>query len=111
MKTFPSLFLNRHMKTKIKTRNALCGLISGLLVLAAGTLGAQAGSIAAWGNNSEGEVSGAPTGTGFTAIAGGGYNGYALRADGSIAAWSYDGEGEVSGVPTGTGFTAIARNR
>lgn len=44
------------------------------------------GSIAAWGSNSNGQVSNAPTGTGFTAIAGGYVNGYALRGDGSIAA-------------------------
>ncbi|MFN9269672.1 MAG: PEP-CTERM sorting domain-containing protein [Planctomycetaceae bacterium] len=69
---------------------------------------AVAGSIVAWGNDDYGQVSGTPTGTGFTAIASGGFHGYALRADGSIAAWGSDFFGEVSNTPTGTGFTAIA---
>ena len=50
------------------------------------TMGSQAqiavaGSIAAWGTNDYGQVSNTPTGTGFTAIAGGGLHGYALRAE------------------------------
>jgi hypothetical protein len=62
--------------------------------------------VAAWGSDNSVQVSGAPTGTGFTAIAGGLENGLALRADGSIAVW---GSGnEALNVPTGTGFTAIA---
>jgi hypothetical protein len=69
---------------------------------------AVAGSIVAWGEDTYGQVSNTPTGTGFTAIAGGGYHGYALRADGSIAAWGNDYVGQVSNTPTGTGFTAIA---
>ena len=42
---------------------------------------AVAGSIAAWGLDDFGQVSNTPTGTGFTAIAGGFYHGYALRAE------------------------------
>ena len=37
-----------------------------------------AGAIAAWGSNYFGDVSQAPTGSGFTAIAGGNFTGYAL---------------------------------
>jgi hypothetical protein len=66
------------------------------------------GSIAAWGFNGANEVSNAPSGMGFTAIAAGSDSGYALRANGSIAAWGYDGFNQVSNAPSGTGFTAIA---
>src|SRR5437870_4718492 len=34
---------NKNMKTKMKTKHALCGLISGLLLLAAGTAQTHAG--------------------------------------------------------------------
>ena len=68
----------------------------------------NAGTIVAWGYNGEGQVSNAPTGTGFTAIAGGGWSGYALTENGSIVAWGNDSAGQVSNAPTGTGFTAIA---
>jgi alpha-tubulin suppressor-like RCC1 family protein len=57
-------------------------------------------------------VSNTPMDTGFTAIAGGCFAAYALRADGSIAAWGDDGYswggGAVSNALAGTGFTAIA---
>ncbi|MGK0189660.1 MAG: hypothetical protein ACI9R3_005477 [Verrucomicrobiales bacterium] len=96
------------MKTKLKIRNAFCGLLSGLLLMGGGIPKLQAGEIAAWGYNSSGQVSYAPTGTGFTAIAAGYANGYALRADGSIAAWGGADFQAVSNAPTGTGFTAIA---
>ena len=56
-------------------------------------------SVAAWGYNSWGQISGVPAGTGFTAIAGGFYDGYALKADGSITAWGYNADGEISGAP------------
>ncbi len=41
----------------------------------------NAGTVVAWGDNGGGEVSGAPTGTGFTAIAGGYSDGYALTPE------------------------------
>ena len=66
------------------------------------------GSIVAWGDDTYGEVSNVPSGTGFTAIAAGLYTGYALKSDGSIVAWGFDTYGEVSDVPSGTDFTAIA---
>ena len=49
------------------------------LVLPLSAQGVCAGEISAWGNDSDGQVSAAPTGTGFTAIAAGEYHGYALR--------------------------------
>jgi len=66
------------------------------------------GSIVAWGNDSSGEVSGVPAGSGYKAIAAGPSTGYALKADGSIVAWGADYLGEVSDVPAGSGYTAIA---
>jgi hypothetical protein len=91
----------------------ICRMICFLGVACLVTMGstaqiAVAGSIVAWGFDGQGRVSNTPTGTGFTAIASGYFNGYALRADGSIAAWGSDFFGEVSNTPTGTGFTAIA---
>ena len=60
---------------------------------------ARADEIVAWGYNADGEVSAAPTGNDFTAIAAGyGYAGYALRADGSIAAWGWNSAEQVSGA-------------
>ena len=96
-----------------KTVPMICRMICFLGVACLVTMGstaqiAVAGSIVAWGSDGDGQVSSTPTGTGFTAIAGGGSFGYALRADGSIAAWGSDFFGEVSNTPTGTGFTAIA---
>ena len=67
------------MKTNIKISNALGGLMAGLLLLAAAPLTTDAAEIAAWGYDANGEVSGAPTETAFTAIAGGYVSGYALR--------------------------------
>ena len=50
--------------------------------------------------------SGAPTGSGFTAIYSTYYAFAALTADGSISAWGLSSNGG-SGAPTGSGFTAI----
>ena len=50
------------------------------------------GSIAAWGDSVSGG-SGAPSGSGFTAVFSTRYAFAALRGDGSIAAWGRSGEG------------------
>ena len=42
---------------------------------------ALSGTIASWGYDNLNQVTGTPTGTGFGAIAGGGYHGLALSAD------------------------------
>ncbi|MEY2613779.1 MAG: hypothetical protein RL069_2591, partial [Planctomycetota bacterium] len=55
-----------------------------------------------------GQVSQAPTGTGFVAIASGYYHSYALRSDGTIVAWGDDRYGQVSLTPTKSGFSKIA---
>ena len=49
-----------------------------------------------------------PAGTGYTAVAAGGYHSLALRADGSIVSWGSDRYGQVSQTPAGTGYTAVA---
>src|SRR5262245_5279189 len=54
------------------------------------------GTIVAWGDDTHGQVSNAPTGSDFIAIQGGGFYGLALRADGSIAAWGDDTFGQVT---------------
>lgn len=67
---------------------------------------AIAGHIAVWG-----QLSPAPSGNEFVAIAGGGgvYGNHAiaLTADGSLAAWGYNGYGQCN-VPSGNDFVAIA---
>ena len=78
----------------------------GLIVVTVGP--ASADLIVAWGNDGLGEVSNAPKGPGFTAIAAGGNDALALTSNGSIVAWGDDYYSEVSNAPTGTGFTAIA---
>ena len=66
-----------------------------------------AGSIVAWGNDDDGQVSNAPNGTDFIEIAGGGVHGLALKDDGTIISWGIETSGEVSNTPTESGFTAI----
>ena len=44
----------------------------------------NAASIISWGANSYNQLSNTPTGTDFTAIVGGEYHSFALKADGSI---------------------------
>ena len=65
------------------------------------------GSIAAWGEwDDDGQVSGAPTDTGYLAIAARS-QGLALRLDRSIAAWGNDDAGQAS-APPGTGYSSIS---
>ena len=66
------------------------------------------GRIVGWGDDLMDQVSGAPTGSEFTAIAAGDMHSLALRADGSIVDWGSNDFGQVTDTPTGTGFTAIA---
>jgi hypothetical protein len=57
---------------------SFCGPVVILALI--GLAPANADMIAAWGYDGQGQVSNAPTGAGFTAIAGGDFNGYALQA-------------------------------
>ncbi|RJQ24431.1 hypothetical protein C4565_09715 [Candidatus Parcubacteria bacterium] len=43
--------------------------------------------VVAWGNDSQGQISGAPSGSDFIDIAGGSVFGMALRVDGTIEVW------------------------
>lgn len=63
------------------------------------------GTIAAWGQNDDGECD-VPSGT-YKAIGAGADFSLAVRTDGSIAAWGYDGQGQVSNVPAGNDFIAV----
>jgi hypothetical protein len=62
----------------------------------------------AWGDDSTGEVSHAPTGTGYTALAAGGFTAIALTSSGSVVAWGDDSQKVVSTIPLGNTFTAVA---
>ncbi len=83
-------------------------LVLAALALFGGGGQARAGSIVAWGDNTYGAVSKAPTAPGFTAVAGSVLGAVALKSDGSIVAWGDNYLGTVSNAPTSTGFTAVA---
>ncbi|MEX1232475.1 MAG: hypothetical protein WEB58_19670 [Planctomycetaceae bacterium] len=85
-------------------------ILSCTIILLASPQMLRAGAITVWGDDTYGQVSNAPAGTGYTAIAAGTSTGYALDADGSISAWGSDDQLQVSSTPTGTGYTAIASN-
>ena len=54
------------------------------------------GTLVVWGDDSDGLVSGKPTGSDFTMIAGSRYNYIALRSDGSVVCWGVDYTGETA---------------
>ncbi|MEO2160969.1 MAG: RCC1 domain-containing protein, partial [bacterium] len=64
--------------------------------------------IVAWGRDQAGQVSNAPSGTGFVQVATGVSHCLALHADGSIASWGADNLGQVSNTPTGNWFVQVA---
>jgi hypothetical protein len=66
----------------------------------------RTGHVVGWGANSYGQAT-PPSGTGFTAIAAGGYHSLALRTDGSIVGWGYNYYGQAM-PPSGTSFVAVA---
>jgi hypothetical protein len=63
-------------------------------------------SIVAWGGNRSGQRN-VPSDIGFTEVASGGYNGFALKPDGSLSAWGDNYFGQCN-VPSGAGFTQVA---
>jgi hypothetical protein len=77
----------------------MAGLTAGLAAAA------PAGSLRAWGQDSDGQVTHAPTGSDFVAIAAGDGHGLALRSNGTIMAWGLNSDGQCD-VPGGT-FKAI----
>ena len=66
------------------------------------------GTVAAWGNNYDGQVSGASAVSNATAISGGLYHSLALRSNGTVAAWGYNAQGQVSGASAVSNATAIS---
>ncbi len=66
------------------------------------------GYLAAWGDDTYGQVSGAPTGPGFVSVASGYYHSLALNSSGIIDAWGFNDDAQVSGAPTGPGFVSVA---
>ncbi len=72
---------------------------------------ASSATIYSWGDDGLDQVTDTPNGTGYTAIAGGGYHSLALASDGSIISWGDDDEDQVTDTPNGTGYTAIAGGR
>ncbi|MBL8892412.1 MAG: hypothetical protein JNL67_20720 [Planctomycetaceae bacterium] len=66
------------------------------------------GTVAAWGYDYHGQVSGANSVSGATAVAAGGSHSLALRADGTIAAWGADIGDQLSGPRSVTNAIAIS---
>jgi hypothetical protein len=92
-----------------KTRTARITIIVGMFLLLHAIAGAGwAGELVGWGLDSSGQVSNAPAGSDFEAVAGGGTHSVALRTDGSLVAWGDDYYGQVSDTPAGNDFTAVA---
>ena len=65
------------------------------------------GTIAAWGDDTYGQVSNVPAGT-FAEIIAGEQDAFALRTDGTIVGWGRDLWGQSTDTPTGNDFVSIA---
>ncbi len=63
------------------------------------------GTIAAWGQNADGQRN-VPAGT-YRYVACGSDFSLAIRSDGSLAAWGKDTDGQVSKVPAGNNYVAV----
>ncbi|MBW2472284.1 MAG: hypothetical protein JRE18_09410, partial [Deltaproteobacteria bacterium] len=95
-----------------------CGTYHSLAIAA--QPGTAAGSISAWGRNTNGQAS-PPAGTDFIAVDGESSHSLALRSDGTLAAWGividspygwerelYGDFGQVTNTPSDSGYIAIA---
>ena len=82
--------------------------LSLVVVMQPQALSGTVGAITSWGRDNYYQVSNTPTGTDFTAIAGGYGHSLALKSDGSIISWGSDVHNQVTGTPSDTGFTHIA---
>jgi hypothetical protein len=65
------------------------------------------GDLVCWGDNSSGQVSGAPAGE-FASVSAGGSHSCAVRADGDLACWGEDSSGQVSEAPEGNFLSVSA---
>ena len=83
-------------------RIAVCLMVGVLAVVST----ADAATIVGWGLGNSGLAT-PPSGNDYTAIAGGGYHGLALKTDGSLVGWGRDNYGQAS-PPSGNDYTAIA---
>jgi hypothetical protein len=66
----------------------------------------QVGSVACWGNNSNGQAS-APAGTNYAQVSAGGFHSCALKTDGSVACWGFNAYGQGT-APSGTNFAQLS---
>ncbi|MDO9495590.1 MAG: HYR domain-containing protein [Nocardioides sp.] len=98
-----------------RTVAVLASLSTAVVLVVVGTIptttyaAAPAGTVVAWGQNDNGQVTVPPTLAGdVVAVAGGGVHSLALRTDGTVAAWGSNSRGQTT-VPAGlTDVTAIA---
>ncbi len=74
--------------------------------------GGQAGSVLAWGRNTDGQcnVPTPPAGVSFVQVAAGAWHTVALLSDGSVLAWGNNGDGQcnVPAPPTGVWYVEVA---
>jgi len=59
----------------------------------------SAGTISCWGWDTYGQVSGAPSGTGYSLLRGGLYHTCVQDSTGNIECWGKDDDGQVSDAP------------
>ena len=65
------------------------------------------GAVSCWGSDTYGQVTDAPTSSGFTALTLGYRHACALDSNGAITCWGADLNDQVSEAPTGNGYTAF----
>jgi putative Ig domain-containing protein/Regulator of Chromosome Condensation (RCC1) repeat protein len=66
------------------------------------------GTLACWGDNTYGQISGAPIGNGYSAVSAGGNHSCTLTTEGSIACWGDNTYGQLTGTPIGNGYSAVS---
>jgi len=67
--------------------------------------------IAAWGDNTHGQIDVPPGLTNAVAVAGGGQHSLALRADGTVVAWGYNVSGQTNVPPGLSNVVSVAAGR
>ena len=69
---------------------------------------ADTSKVECWGRDNYGQASKAPTPTGFTQVAGGGWHSLALCCGGAIDSWGKNNFGQAARAPAGSGFLQVA---